>query len=157
MKMPDPRNTPGNLYALREMLCTFSALLWTVFGDLCPLHIQVFRLFETIDTVAVRDNKEKFTTLRCAQVMWKVLKETRLPSRINASTQTKSIWTQSLVTVSPQGGIDTPYFQLTWPQDTVGYTGFPHYHPHLSLQRQNNSNQTQDAYPTGFTLTSTGN
>ena len=86
MKMPDPRNTPGNLYALREMLCTFSALLWTVFGDLCPLHIQVFRLFETIDTVAVRDNKEKFTTLRCAQVMWKVLKETRLPSRINAST-----------------------------------------------------------------------
>ena len=34
MKKSDPQNTPGNIYALRDMMCTFAALLWTMFGEL---------------------------------------------------------------------------------------------------------------------------
>ena len=70
MKKSDPINSPGNLYALREMLFTFDALLWTLLGYLCSFYIQVFRLWEILDTEAVRENRSKFTPLRCAQVTW---------------------------------------------------------------------------------------
>ena len=54
MKKSDQQNPAGNLYALRRMLCTFAALLWTLFGELCPLYNQVFRLWEILDTESVR-------------------------------------------------------------------------------------------------------
>ena len=78
MNKYNPRNPPGNIYALIDMLCNFAALLWTLFVDLCPLYLQVFRLGEIMDTEAVREKRGKFTPLCCAQVMWKVMEETRL-------------------------------------------------------------------------------
>ena len=54
MNKSDPQNPPGNMYALREMLCTFAALIWMLFGELCSLYIQVFILWEIMDTEAVR-------------------------------------------------------------------------------------------------------
>ena len=55
MKKSYPRNLPGNLYALREILCTFSALLCTLFGYQCPFYVQVFRPWEIMDTEALRE------------------------------------------------------------------------------------------------------
>ena len=78
MNKYNPRNPPGNIYALIDMLCNFAALLWTLFVDICPLYLQVFRLGEIMDTEAVREKRGKFTPLCCAQVMWQVLEETRL-------------------------------------------------------------------------------
>ena len=78
MEKSDPWNPPGNIYSLREMLCTFAELLWKCFGELCPLYIQVFRLWEIIDTESVIENRSKFTQLRYAQVTCQVLEETRL-------------------------------------------------------------------------------
>ena len=78
MKKSDPLNPPGNMYALGEKLYTFAALLWTFFGDLFLLQISVFRLWEILNIEAVRKNRSKFTPLRCAQVTWQVLEDTRL-------------------------------------------------------------------------------
>ena len=72
-----PRTPPGNLYNLRDMLCTFADLLWTLFGYMCSLYIQLFRLWEILDTEEVIENRSKFTPLCSEQVTWQVLEETR--------------------------------------------------------------------------------
>ena len=40
MKKPDPKHPPINWYELKEMLATFSALLWVLLGDVCPYMIK---------------------------------------------------------------------------------------------------------------------
>ena len=44
MKKADPRRPPRNWYELKEMLATFSALLWVFWGDVCPLYSQILNL-----------------------------------------------------------------------------------------------------------------
>ena len=36
MKKADPRRPPRNWYEVKEMLATFAALLWVLFGGVCP-------------------------------------------------------------------------------------------------------------------------
>ena len=43
MKKSDPRRPPRNWYKLKEMLATFAALLWVLFGDVCPLYDQIYK------------------------------------------------------------------------------------------------------------------
>ena len=38
MKKVDARRLPRNWYELKEMLATFSAFLWVLFEDVCPLY-----------------------------------------------------------------------------------------------------------------------
>ena len=42
-KKSDPRRPPRNWYELKDMLATFSALLWVLFGDVCPLYDQIYK------------------------------------------------------------------------------------------------------------------
>ena len=44
MKKSDPRRPPRNWYELKEMLAAFAALLWVLFGDVCPLCDQILKL-----------------------------------------------------------------------------------------------------------------
>ena len=37
MKKEDPRRPPRKWYELKEMLATFAAFLWILFGYVCPL------------------------------------------------------------------------------------------------------------------------
>ena len=38
MKKIDPRHPPRNWYELKEVIATFAALLWVLFGYVCPLY-----------------------------------------------------------------------------------------------------------------------
>ena len=49
MKKTDPRRPPRNWYELKEMLATFAALLWVLFGGVCPLYDQVFKLWRVLN------------------------------------------------------------------------------------------------------------
>ena len=39
-KKADPMRPPRKWYELKEMLATFAALLWVLFGDVCPYMIN---------------------------------------------------------------------------------------------------------------------
>ena len=43
MKKADPRRPPRNWYKLNEMLATFAALLWVLFGDVCTQYDQIYK------------------------------------------------------------------------------------------------------------------
>ena len=43
MKKTDPRLPPRNWYELKEILATFSALLWVLLGYVCPLYDQIYK------------------------------------------------------------------------------------------------------------------
>ena len=78
MKKSYPRRPPRNWYELKEMLATFSALLWVLFGDVCPLYDQIYKLWRVLYHLSIKAVKSKFTRIRCAHITWQVLEETRL-------------------------------------------------------------------------------
>ena len=49
MKKSDPRRRPRNWYGLKEMISTFAALLWVLFGDVCPLYDQIYKLWRLLN------------------------------------------------------------------------------------------------------------
>ena len=78
MNKSDPRRPPRNWYELEEMLATFFALLWVLFGDLCPLYDKIYKLWRLLNHPSMKAVKSKFTSIRCAHITWQVLEETRL-------------------------------------------------------------------------------
>ena len=60
------------------MLATFSALLWVLFGYVCPLYDQILKLRRLLNHTSIKAVKSKFTSIRCAHITWQVLEETRL-------------------------------------------------------------------------------
>ena len=78
MKKADPRRPPRNWYELKEMLDTFAALLWVLFGNMCPLYYPVLMLWRVLNHPSTKETKSKFTRIRCAHITWQLLEETRL-------------------------------------------------------------------------------
>ena len=78
MKKADPSRPPRNWYQLKEMLVTLSALLWVLYGDVCPLYDQVLNIWRVLNHPYIKAVKSKFTRIRCAYITWQVLEETRL-------------------------------------------------------------------------------
>ena len=76
MKKADPRRPPRNWYELKEMLSTFAAWLWVLFGDVCPLYDQIYKLWMVLNHSSIKEVKSKFTRIRCAHITWQVLEET---------------------------------------------------------------------------------
>ena len=60
------------------MLATFAALLWVLFGDVCPLHDQIYKLLRVLKHPSIKSLKSKKSRIRCAHINWQVLEETRL-------------------------------------------------------------------------------
>ena len=60
------------------MLAKFAALLWGLFGDVCPLYDQSYKLWRVLNHPSIKVVKSKFTRIRCAHITWQVLDETRL-------------------------------------------------------------------------------
>ena len=50
----DPRHTPRNWYEFKEILATFDALLWVLFGDLPPLYDQVLTLWRVLNHPSIK-------------------------------------------------------------------------------------------------------
>ena len=61
MKKADPRRPPRNWYELKEMLDKFAALLWVLFGDVCPLYDQVLKLWRVLKHPLLKAVKYKLT------------------------------------------------------------------------------------------------
>ena len=78
MKKSDTRHPSRNCYKLRDMLTTFAALWWVLFGGVCPLYDQVLQLWRVLNHTLVKAVKFKFIHARCFQITWKVLEETTL-------------------------------------------------------------------------------
>ena len=49
-----------------------------IFGDVCPLHDQIYKLWGVLNHPSIKAVKLKFTRISCAYVTWQVLEETRL-------------------------------------------------------------------------------
>ena len=49
IKKSYPRCSPRDWYELKEMLATFAALLWLLFGDVCPLYDQVLKIWRVLN------------------------------------------------------------------------------------------------------------
>ena len=77
-KTADLRRPPRNWYELNEILATFDALLWVLFGDVCPLYDQVLKLWRVLNHPSRKAVNSKFTNIWCAHITWQVLEETRL-------------------------------------------------------------------------------
>ena len=75
MKKADPMRPPRNWYKSKEILATFSALLWVLFGDVCTLYDQIYKLWRLPNHPSIKAVKSKFTRIRCAHITWQVLKE----------------------------------------------------------------------------------
>ena len=60
------------------MLATFDALLWVLFGDVCPLYDQIYKLWRVLNHPSIKVTKSKFTRIWCAHITWQLLEETRL-------------------------------------------------------------------------------
>ena len=78
MKKADPRSLQINWYELKEMLATFAELLWVLFGDMCLLYDQSYKLWRVLNNPSIKVVKSKFTRTWCAHITWQVLDETRL-------------------------------------------------------------------------------
>ena len=78
MKKLDPRRPPRNWYELKEMLAIFAASLWVLFGYVCPIYDQILKLGRVLNHPYIKAVKSEFTGIRCAQITWQVLEETRL-------------------------------------------------------------------------------
>ena len=78
MKKEDPRRPPRNWYKLKEMLATFSALLWVLFGYVCPLYDQNYKLQRVLNHPSTKLVKSEFTRIWFAHITWQVLEETRM-------------------------------------------------------------------------------
>ena len=60
------------------MLATFAALLWVLFGDMCPLYDQIYKLWRVLNHPSILAVKSKFTRIWCAHRTWQLFEETRL-------------------------------------------------------------------------------
>ena len=49
MKKQYPMLPPRKWYKLKETLATFAAFLWLLFGDLCPLYDQIYKLWRVFN------------------------------------------------------------------------------------------------------------
>ena len=57
MKKSDPRRPPRKWYELEEILATFAALLWVLFGYVCPLYDQIYRLCRVLNHPSIKAEK----------------------------------------------------------------------------------------------------
>ena len=60
------------------MLDTFAALLWVLFGYLCPLYDQVLKIWRVLNHPSLKAVRYKFNRIMCAHITWQLLEETRL-------------------------------------------------------------------------------
>ena len=59
------------------MLAIFAAFLWVLFGDVCPLYDQIYKLWRVLNHVFIKAVKSTFTRIWYAHITWKVLEEIR--------------------------------------------------------------------------------
>ena len=78
MKKADPWHSPRNWYNLNEMLATFTELLWVLFGDVCPLYDQIYKLWRVLNHPFIKAVKSNFISIWCAHITWQVLEETKV-------------------------------------------------------------------------------
>ena len=60
------------------MLATFAALLGVLFGDVCPLYDQIYKLWRALNHPSIKAVKTNFKRIRCAHITWQVWEGTRL-------------------------------------------------------------------------------
>ena len=60
------------------MISTLAELLWVLFGDVCPLYDQSYKLWRVLNQPSIKAANSKFTRIPCAHITWQVLEETRL-------------------------------------------------------------------------------
>ena len=58
-KKADPSLPPRNWYDLKEMLATFAALLRVLFGDVCPLYDQIYKLWRVLNHPSIKASKKR--------------------------------------------------------------------------------------------------
>ena len=51
------------------MLATFAALLWVLFGYVCPLYDQIYKLWRVLNHPSIKSVKSKFTRIRYAHIV----------------------------------------------------------------------------------------
>ena len=54
MKKKDPKCPPRNCYKLKEMQAEFAAWLWVLFGDVCPLYDQIYKLWRVLNHPSIK-------------------------------------------------------------------------------------------------------
>ena len=74
----DPRRPQRNWYELKEILATFTAFLWVLFGDVCPLYDKNYKLWRVLNHPSIKAVNSRFTRVRCSHITWQVLDEIRL-------------------------------------------------------------------------------
>ena len=68
---------PLDYTALYECLCTYAAKLWTKFGELCQHYIKVEDIIRVMEFHPIKDTRQDFSALLCAQIIWVVIEDLR--------------------------------------------------------------------------------
>ena len=76
-KKTPTRQPPRNYYELLTMIGTYTAWLYVLFGQYCPLYQECHQLYDTLDSDEVENKKNKFNRTKCAQVTWQVIEASR--------------------------------------------------------------------------------
>ena len=67
MKKTYPRRPLRNWYKLKEMLAKFAALLWVLFGDMCPLYDQIYKLWRVLNQPSIKAAKSEYIRIHKGQ------------------------------------------------------------------------------------------
>lgn len=69
---------PDDYNELLRTLGTYCALLHALFGKKCLLYRQCYHLWTTMNSNLVYEKREKFDALRCRQIVWAIVEESRV-------------------------------------------------------------------------------
>ena len=59
----DPRRPQRQWYELKQIIATFAALLWVLFGCVCPLYDLVLKIWRVLNHPFIKAVKSKFTRI----------------------------------------------------------------------------------------------
>lgn len=69
---------PNDYNELLRTIGTYCALLHALFGRKCQLYRQCYTLWTTMNSDLVYEKREKYSALKCRQIVWGVVEESRV-------------------------------------------------------------------------------
>lgn len=73
----ETREPPTNFWQVEVMVATTAALLSVLYGEQCPLYINIMKIYDILQENSVQQAKVAFTKLLCKQITWAIYDDMR--------------------------------------------------------------------------------
>ena len=72
-KKPGLMPLPENHWGLLQMMATYAARLWTLYGPKCNHYKKVFHIHQLLEDPVVETNRNNFTPILCRRITWEII------------------------------------------------------------------------------------